>query len=301
VTVPPNGYRWWYLDAIGDDGRQGLTVIAFIGSVFSPYYAFARRSGAADPENHCAINVALYGRSGRWCMTERGRAAVTRGAERFSVGPSSIAWEDGTLVVRIDEIAVPIPRRVCGEIRLTPGTICGHSEALDAGGAHVWRPVAPVARVKVSFAEPKLDWEGGGYHDMNWGPTPLESSFASWTWSRAPLTEGTCVLYDIERRDGTSKSLALRIDGRGSVSQVPLPPKAGLGRAFWRMPRVTRSEGHASLVRSLEDAPFYTRSLIRSELCGERVTAVHESLSLDRFRMPVVQAMLPFRMPRWAS
>jgi carotenoid 1,2-hydratase len=25
---------------------------------------------------------------------------------------------------------------------------------------------------------------------------------------------------------------------------------------------------------------------------------MHESLALDRFRMPVVQAMLPFRMPR---
>ncbi|RYX95695.1 MAG: hydratase, partial [Bradyrhizobiaceae bacterium] len=24
----------------------------------------------------------------------------------------------------------------------------------------------------------------------------------------------------------------------------------------------------------------------------------HESLSLDRFKMPIVQAMLPFRMPR---
>jgi len=28
------------------------------------------------------------------------------------------------------------------------------------------------------------------------------------------------------------------------------------------------------------------------------VTLMHESLSLDRFKMPVVQAMLPFRMPR---
>jgi len=25
---------------------------------------------------------------------------------------------------------------------------------------------------------------------------------------------------------------------------------------------------------------------------------MHESLSLDRFKLPVVQAMLPFRMPR---
>jgi carotenoid 1,2-hydratase len=31
---------------------------------------------------------------------------------------------------------------------------------------------------------------------------------------------------------------------------------------------------------------------------GTPAQAVHESLSLDRFRAPWVQAMLPFRVPR---
>ncbi len=39
----PAATRWWYVDALSDDGRHGLTLIAFIGSVFSPYYAWARR------------------------------------------------------------------------------------------------------------------------------------------------------------------------------------------------------------------------------------------------------------------
>ena len=43
VAVPPSGYRWWYLDGLSADGQRGLTVIAFVGSVFSPYYAAARR------------------------------------------------------------------------------------------------------------------------------------------------------------------------------------------------------------------------------------------------------------------
>jgi len=38
--------------------------------------------------------------------------------------------------------------------------------------------------------------------------------------------------------------------------------------------------------------------VLSASLLGERVEAVHESLSLERFRLPVVQAMLPFRMPR---
>ena len=52
-----DGYVWWYVDALSDDGRQGLTIIAFIGSVFSPYYAWdadsATRSTTA-PSTSCS-------------------------------------------------------------------------------------------------------------------------------------------------------------------------------------------------------------------------------------------------------
>ncbi len=69
--VPPGGYAWWYLDALSDDGEEAITLIAFVGSVFSPYYAW---SGRADPLDHTALNVALYARrGGRWTLTERGR------------------------------------------------------------------------------------------------------------------------------------------------------------------------------------------------------------------------------------
>ncbi|MEL6246357.1 MAG: carotenoid 1,2-hydratase, partial [Pseudomonadota bacterium] len=88
VDVAPGGYTWWYLDALSDDGSEGLTVIAFIGSVFSPYYAFA---GRRDPRNHCALNVALYrNRHSRWAMTERGRDAIETASHRFEIGPSAL-------------------------------------------------------------------------------------------------------------------------------------------------------------------------------------------------------------------
>jgi carotenoid 1,2-hydratase len=34
---------------------------------------------------------------------------------------------------------------------------------------------------------------------------------------------------------------------------------------------------------------------------GDHTTFIHESLSLTRFVSPIVQAMLPFRMPRRAG
>ena len=67
AAVPPGGYGWWYVDAISQCGRHGLTIIAFIGSVFSPYY---KKSGRGDPLDHCALNVALYVFCGRrWGLT----------------------------------------------------------------------------------------------------------------------------------------------------------------------------------------------------------------------------------------
>ena len=122
--IPFGGYAWWYIDALSDDGRFGLTLIAFLGSVFSPYYAWARRRGPADPLNHCAFNVALYSpRSGRWAMTERGAAQVSRESTLLSIGPSAMRWNGEALTIDLDERCAPVPRRLRGTIRLHPAAL----------------------------------------------------------------------------------------------------------------------------------------------------------------------------------
>jgi carotenoid 1,2-hydratase len=52
------------------------------------------------------------------------------------------------------------------------------------------------------------------------------------------------------------------------------------------------------LISTLEDTPFYARSLLRTRLLGEEVTAVHESLDVPRLVSLPVRLMLPWRMPR---
>ena len=300
--MTPGGYAWWYVDALSDDGREALTVIAFVGSVFSPYYAAARRRGRADPEHHCAINVAVYGERGkRWSMTERGRGAVRRTPDRFIVGPSAVAWQAGTLNLQIDEIAVPWPRRIRGEVRLRTGALFDHAVALDAAGRHHWTALAPCARVEVDLEAPARRWSGHAYLDMNTGDEPLEDGFASWHWSRSTLADGsTAVLYDVQRRAGGREEFGLRFDPRGAVRAFAPPAPAALPGTGWGIARGTCSDDTARtrVRRTLEDTPFYARSVLSSRLLGEEVTAVHESLSLDRFRTRWVQALLPFRMPR---
>ena len=107
------------------------------------------------------------------------------------------------------------------------------------------------------------------------------------------------LLYDAQRRAGGSLNLALRFDARGGVEEIASPPAVALPPSLWRVPRATRSEdGTARILDTFEDGPFYARSLVSTRLGGGDVTAMHESLSLDRFAMPWVQALLPFRMPR---
>ncbi len=304
APVTPGGYTWWYVDALSDDEQHGLSIISFIGSVFSPYYKRARRRASADPENHIAINVALYGKGGhRWTMTERGRRELLRTADTFQIGPSSLRWDGSGLTFDIDEVTVPIPSRLKGRVRVMPAGINRQTFVLDAKGEHHWRPIAPVSRVEVAFTN-GLKWAGHGYFDWNSGVVPLEDSFRCWDWSRASDARGATIFYDVTHKDGREESLSLFIRPDGSIEERVAPPLCGLPRApIWRMGRGTRSDGGAGgrIVKTLEDTPFYARSIVAAQVGGRPVTAMHESLSLDRFSSPVVQLMLPFRMPRRAG
>ena len=303
APVPNNGYVWWYVDGISDDGEHALTIIAFVGSVFSPYYAAARRRGPADPLDYCAINVALYGKRGkRWAMTERGKNDVTRDATSFVVGPSDLVWEGDALTIRIDEVSVPIPRKIRGTVRIMPQALPNHEVVLNEAGQHRWLGIAPFARIEVAFSQPDLRWQGEGYLDSNAGDAPLEDGFSHWTWSRAELNAGTAVLYDAARRDASHFSRGLLFDRHGKVEEFSPPPTHKLTTTGWRIARETRADtgSSASVVRTLEDTPFYARSLVSTQLLGVPVTAVHESLDLNRFASRWVQTLLPFRMPRRA-
>jgi carotenoid 1,2-hydratase len=233
-------------------------------------------------------------------MTERGRGSLSRTASTLTIGRSTLAWDGSSLLVEIDEVTAPLPSRIRGRVRLHPAAVTEHGVDLDGRGRHRWWPIAPKAQVELALDQPSLRWSGTGYLDTNSGDEPLEAAFTRWDWSRAPLNRGTAILYDAERRDGTRLATALHCHPFGTVEEFDPPPEATLPSTFWRVPRRTRADPghHPTVALTLEDAPFYARSVLRTHLLGEPAMAVHESLSLDRFTSPLVQLMLPFRMPR---
>jgi len=281
-----------------------LSIIAFVGSVFSPYYALARslQGGVADPDNFCALNVALYGKGGkRWTMTERGRQHIHRDAHQFQIGPSRMHWTGQELIIDIDEINVPWPRRVRGRVTVRPEGLCDFVTPLDHEGRHRWGPIAPCARVQVEMNSPSLSWGGHAYMDSNEGDEPVDQGFCDWDWARAEMSNGdTCVVYDVRPKIGPTRVVSQRFSPDGSYTSFDAPGRHQLSNSAWRIQRAMCSESATTpqIVSTLEDTPFYARSLLRTRLMGEDLTAVHETLSIPRLVSWPVRLMLPWRMPR---
>ncbi len=272
-------------------------MIGFIGSVFSPWYAW---SGRRDPQNHACFNVATYGPGGRFTMTDRGRPALRQSRDTLQVGPSAMHWNGRQLVITVDEISSPpLISRVRGTITLTPQAITGMEVALTPDNRHIWRPFAPTARIEVNLTQGHR-WQGHGYFDANFGTAALEADFKYWTWGRFPLRDRAVCFYDATRMDGSTLAMGVEVMPDGTVRQISPPPIKALKRTNWLLKRETRADvGTAPRqVMPMLDAPFYARSVVETTIDGEISHGVHEALDLTRFRQPWLKYMLAVRVPR---
>jgi len=147
---------------------------------------------------------------------------------------------------------------------------------------------------------PELSWRGTGYVDMNWGRRPLEETFTHWDWMRVDLGQGnSAIVYETEEVTGRGPRLALVSRPDGTIEQIDPPSRHRLANTLWRVERNGWSNGAPpEVTRTLEDTPFYVRTELSTMFQGAPRTAIQESLSLRRFKNPVVKLMLPFRMPR---
>lgn len=278
-----------------------MSVIGFIGSVFSPWYHW---SGRGNPANNCCINVATYGKGGRFTMTDRGASALRATPDALQVGPSAMRWTGSQLVIEIDEISsLPLVSRVRGTITLTPNAVTNVELPLTSDGAHVWRPFAPSSRIKVDLEAQGWQFDGHGYFDANFGTRPLEQDFSYWTWGRYPTQAGATCFYDANRRDGTALDAAIAFDHDGNAQLVEAPARTPFKRTLWALRRETRADPGTTprQVKAMLDAPFYSRSVVETTVNGETVQGVHEALDLDRYKQPLLKPMLAVRVPRRAK
>ena len=244
--------------------------------------------------------MATYGPGGRFAMTDRGRAALRQTDQTLTIGPSSFHWDGKALVIDLNEVSsLPLISRMKGRVTVTPSAITQVELPLSPDGEHVWRPLAPIARIKVSLDRPGWQFEGEGYLDSNFGTRPLERDFSFWTWARFGTKAGATCIYDAYRRDGSVLNAAIAFDPSGMARVVEGPPVTPLRKTLWSLRRETRADP-GTMPRQVMPmlAPFYARALVETRIDGQVVRGVHEALDLDRFSKPVVKAMLAFRVPR---
>lgn len=108
------------------------------------------------------------------------------------------------------------------------------------------------------------------------------------------------VLYDIREKSGHEQILALRFKHDGTIDSFDAPPRQSLPKAFWRVARSIRSQPSFPLRvnQTLEDTPFYIRSVLQSGLLGESILSMHETLNVPKLDRLSTRLMLPWRMPR---
>ena len=246
--------------------------------------------------------MATYGAGGRFTMTDRGSQALRLSPEKFEVGPSSMTWTGSELVVDINEISSPpLISRVKGQVRVKPSGLTKVEMPLTDDGAHVWRPFAPTSTISVELDAPGWQWEGHGYFDANFGTRALEQDFSYWTWGRYPVGDGSVCFYDADRLDGSKLGTAIQFDASGQPSVMEtVPPVTRFKRSLWAVKRETRADAGymPHQVQNMLDAPFYSRSAVRTCVNGEETVGVHEALDLIRFRSPLIKPMLAVRVPR---
>ncbi len=286
---------------MSDDGKSAVVLIALLGNVFSPRWARARANGDTTRSlEFSAINVAVHGPSRtRWAMTERSSASILRAPDDLAIGATELHWDrEGTLVAHVDERTAPWGQALRGTIRFTPTVRTGAQVDLDGRGRHLWFPHAPRGRIEVDFQEPALSFRGHGYFDANAGEEPLEEAFRSWHWSRVSTDDSIALAYDVTLRDGTETGRGVKVLPSGDTLPLLTGAPRPLGATTFGLARHVRAEPGAPvrLVRTLENGPFYARTLVETTLDGTRAVGMHETVSLDRFASSWVRFLLPFRM-----
>ncbi|MEL7048199.1 MAG: carotenoid 1,2-hydratase, partial [Pseudomonadota bacterium] len=94
---------------------------------------------------------------------------------------------------------------------------------------------------------------------------------------------------------------ALLVGKDATITPFEPPATHRLAPTPWfRISRRTRTDNPAQtrVIKTFEDTPFYSRSLIETKLFGKVRRGVHESLSGNALKRLSTKIMLPFRMPR---
>ena len=308
----PDGFAWWYLDLVDDEGN-GVVVICSFALPFVP-----------STGRHASINLAVYerGRSAWYGLCEVSDARVDVGGP----GSEAAAGSDETLTFGTSCIVV---RRRAGRVTVeawldvcVPGVAVAHGLVVVDGVArapdeedtpdddpsvvHAWSPQTGPARgsARLMLDGKEMHIEGRGYHDRNGSLTPLGAlGIRRWMWGRVSQPHEERIVYALwPAGDGAPLVLGLVIDAAGRTTRVPhLRVDVDDGSTHFGMfdargLRVVDEKGAVFIdgrrTATLERGPFYVRGLWRSG----GATGFYEDVAPARIGLPAHRPLVAMRV-----
>ncbi|MFV1884980.1 MAG: hypothetical protein ACMZ7B_10870 [Balneola sp.] len=279
---PPQGYEWWYFDAISMDKKWSFVVIFFQGNPFSPEYIKAGE--AAKPDQFPAISISVYKngkpeyysfieyQEGRlnW-NDEEGTCSIGSNFFKRTVSESEVVYE--LLLAQTLESGHSINSKLKFTSPIIPERVIEHQAS---GEKHFWNLLQPQAQVNGSISikgksnDFNVLFSGTGYHDHNTGYEPMKKSFEDWYWGRLHFKDSTLIYYVMNGLDGSEQHEAWLIakdsgELLDSFDEINLSDfqknRYGLNSARKLELISEKSRVSIQLTSLVDNGPFYQRFL----------------------------------------
>lgn len=183
-------FEWWYFDAVLKDGTA-LTI------VFSDNFALGTGTRALR------FDVTPPGkptRSFKKIFTELGAFATDK--TDIQMAGHSVTGDLNTYHVRINPELTEGYGCDLQLKRLTPSYRTGTGFKSSGEFYFAWLNAVPYGELTGSLTidNQKVDVQGHGYHDHNWGNIPPQNLFENWWWGRSQMSDKTVVATAVKVR-----------------------------------------------------------------------------------------------------
>jgi carotenoid 1,2-hydratase len=310
-------FLWWYADLLDLEGN-GLVLIWAFGLPFLPGLRRAtQRQEDARPSSWPALNLALYkrGRPAFYSLQRLPPASATWSDDEWTFGQTHIRRQRTDGRVRLEaalDVRLPSGERAVGSLRLEgPARRAAPSERAPEGlPLHDWSPLLGPAEGEASLSLSGEDFslQGRAYHDRNGGVVPLwDLDIDRWLWGRVAIPKAELLYYLLwPKAPGEAPTaLCLLIDEQGTTRSLPARVRVLGERATWtgsRLPKrieLDTAEGvfAVDFRHTLDNGPFYTRSLIEASLPdGRRGGGFGEGVFPARVDLPLHRPLVKMRV-----
>lgn len=340
----PGGYEWWYFDA--EDPRTDTQVVAIFlhGFVFHPGYlrSHARflknptRHPPALPDHFPCMYLCVY-RNGRILyqfMNQYSPEHYQADSEQLDVriGPNRLIGQSEGLLLNLSGIPWELTwqgpktfhqRRLQGQLTFVPTFSHAPAERIFlsrpmTGADHHWIIANPHCSVRGTLRllehnqeQERIDFDGRGYHDHNFGTGPLGPGLKRWIWGRAILDRRVLTFHyavpqhrtlpdEVHLIEATEQAFRelevqrIESDWNGwSHLGLRYPKKLAFYTSNW--PGVTLDLTNPRLI---DVAPFYMRILYDARIGGEPTSAFCEIAYPHRLRWPILGRMIEMSISR---